>query len=105
MSFDLRLCLEEALINAMKHGNGLRQDLPVDVTIEADDEGVTIQIDDHGNGFDVKKLGDCTKGDNLLRGGGRGVHLMRQLMDEVKFNAKGNSVRMTKRLKKTGAKQ
>ena len=105
VSFDLRLCLEEALINAMKHGNGLQQHLPVDVAVEADGEGVTIQIDDHGSGFDVKKLGDCTCGDNLLRGGGRGVHLIRQLMDEVKFNAKGNSVRMTKWLKKTGRKR
>lgn len=103
--FDLRLCLEEALINAMKHGNGLQKELPVDVSVEADEEAVTIQIDDRGKGFEVGKVADCTQGGNLLRGGGRGVHLIRQLMDEVKFNAKGNSIRMTKGLKKTRAKR
>ncbi len=97
-SFDIRLCLEEALINAMKYGHGLRPELEVRLAAEYDDESIRLTIEDHGPGFDVDKVADCTQKSNLLRGSGRGVYLIRQLMDEVEYNAKGNRLTMTKRL-------
>ena len=59
--FDIRLCLEEALINAMKYGNALRKDLEVELQVEGSPEEVRITVQDQGPGFDVTKLEDCTQ--------------------------------------------
>ena len=97
--FDIRLCLVEALINAMKYGNRLQKNLKVRVRVEADpDREVRIRVEDKGAGFDVKSLEDCTRKENLLRNRGRGVYLIRQLMDRVQYNSQGNSILMVKRL-------
>ncbi len=99
--FDIRLCLEEALINAMKYGNRLEKGLQVRLVVEYEaGREVRIAVEDQGSGFDVKSVEDCTQKKNLLRGHGRGVYLIHQLMDEVKFNAKGNRVLMVKRFKR-----
>lgn len=100
--FDIKLCLEEALINAMKYGNRLRPDLSVELDVEASPEAVRLTVQDQGSGFDVKKLADCTQGENLFRNHGRGVYLIHQLMDEVHYNEKGNRLVMVKSLKKSG---
>ena len=97
--FDIRLCLEEALINAMKYGNRLREDLSVDLEVEADPDKVRLTVQDQGPGFDVKNLEDCTEEKNLFRNRGRGVYLIHQLMDEVRYNEKGNQLVMVKSLK------
>lgn len=96
--FDIRLCLEEALINAMKYGNRLKADVPVGLSVECDESELRIRVDDNGEGFDVKKLPDCTKGEEAMRGHGRGVFLIHQLMDRVQYNEKGNSLLMVKRM-------
>ena len=98
--FDVRLCLEEALINAMKYGNELKKSLDVRLVVEADDEELRMTVEDQGKGFDVKKLKDCTKGENRLRECGRGVYLIHQLMDKVEYNPRGNSLLMVKSLRK-----
>ena len=99
--FDIRLCLEEALINAMKYGNRLCGDLSVDLEVEAGPEEVRLTVQDQGPGFDVKNLEDCTEEKNLFRNRGRGVYLIHQLMDEVRYNEKGNRLVMVKSLKNT----
>ena len=98
--FDIRLCLEEALINAMKYGNALRKDLEVQLEVEGSPEEVRSTVQDQGPGFDPKKLPDCTQENNLYRNHGRGVYLMHQLLDEVRYNEKGNKLLMVKSLKK-----
>ena len=98
--FDIRLCLEEALVNAMKYGNALKKDVPVELEVEGSPNEVRITVEDRGPGFDAKKLPDCTDEENLLRGHGRGVYLMHRLMDEVRYNEKGNRLLMVKSLKK-----
>ena len=94
--FDIRLCLEEALINAMKYGNGLDKAKTVDLAVEVDDETIGITVQDQGPGFKPEKLKDCTHGENVYRESGRGVHLMHQLMDKIEYNEKGNRVLMVK---------
>lgn len=94
--FDIRLCLEEALINAMKYGNRLDASKDVSLTVEFDDEKIGITVEDQGPGFKPEKLKDCTEGENVFRASGRGVHLIHQLMDKVEYNPKGNRVRMEK---------
>jgi len=97
--FDIRLCLEEALINAMKYGNALKKEVPVELDVEASDKEVRITVKDQGPGFDVKRLEDCTDEKNLYRNHGRGVYLIHQLMDEVRYNDTGNTLLMVKRIK------
>ena len=98
--FDIRLCLEEALINAMKYGNGLDRDLKVRMTAAYREDRVQITVEDEGPGFNPQRLKDCTREGNLLQNHGRGVYLMHRLMDRVKYNSKGNSVEMIKFFKK-----
>ena len=103
--FDIRLCLEEALINAMKYGNRLRPDLHVELDVEASSQEVRLTVQDQGSGFDVKELANCTQGENLFRNHGRGVYLIHQLMDEVRYNEKGNRLVMVKSIKKAGERE
>ena len=98
--FDIRLCFEEALINAMKYGNALDTTKNAEISVEFDESKVAIAIQDQGSGFKPKKLADCTASEHLLEGHGRGVHLMHKLMDKVEYNDKGNRVLMTKLLKR-----
>ena len=98
--FDIRLCLEEGLSNAMKYGNRLRREIPVRLGIEFDALAVRFEIEDRGGGFDPKRLEDCTRKANLFKGGGRGVYLIHRLMDQVRYNEKGNILTMVKVISK-----
>ena len=94
--FAVRLALEEALVNAMKHGNRLAPDLSVHVAYLATPERVEIRVADEGLGFDPGGVPDPTVDENLERPCGRGIMLMRCYMDEVAFSASGNEVAMVK---------
>lgn len=96
--FDIRLCFEEALINAIKHGNGLKPGSKVRVTVEADKDALSVTIEDQGRGFNPKQLADCTRKPNLWKCRGRGIYLIHQLMDQVEYNERGNRIRMVKSL-------
>ncbi len=98
--FDIRLSLEEALINAVKHGNKLDQSKKVLVRIEAVPEKVVIEVKDEGSGFDYRSIASPTSDENVLKLSGRGVFLIRNFMDEVSFLDKGSRVKMIKYLKK-----
>jgi serine/threonine-protein kinase RsbW len=95
--FDIRLCLEEALINAIKYGNQLKKERKVLLEAEFDNKEVRVSVEDQGEGFDPAGLQDCTK-EGLLRNRGRGVYLIHQLMDRVEHNAKGNRILMVKKI-------
>jgi serine/threonine-protein kinase RsbW len=97
--FDIRLCLEEALINAMKYGNKLCKEVPVRLEIECDEAELRIRIEDQGEGFKLKTLKSCTEEENIWKFGGRGIYLIHQLMDKVAYNEKGNSLLMVKQLR------
>ena len=94
--FAVRLALEEALINAIKHGNRADPDKSITIATEMDDDTVAITVTDEGEGFDPGHLPDPTADENLEKPSGRGIMLMRVYMDEVSFNKTGNQVRMVK---------
>ncbi len=96
--FDIRLCTEEAVRNAIVHGNGSDKKLYVTVSYWVDNDKLNIEIEDEGRGFDYNKVPDPTNENNILKGSGRGVYLVRHLMDEVEFNEKGNKLRLVKYL-------
>lgn len=94
--FDIKLCVEEAVRNAIIHGNRSNSKLKVKVGFWAEGDKVVIEIEDEGEGFDPAKVPDPTKGDGLTRESGRGVHLIMKLMDKVSFNENRNRIRMEK---------
>ena len=100
--FTLQLCLEEALVNAIKHGNKMNADLSVAVTIQLDTHEVVMTIKDKGEGFDHASLPNPTQKDNLSKLSGRGVFLIKSLMDRVEYFDQGSGIRMVKQLKKGG---
>ena len=98
--FDIQLGFEEALRNAMIHGNKLCPSKKVKVETEISPTDVTISIEDEGEGFDQASLPDPTAEENLLKESGRGVYLMKYLMDDVRYENNGKRVVMKKHLKK-----
>lgn len=95
--FAIKLALEEALANAIKHGN--ESDASKSVTVEwtAAAGEVRITVTDEGPGFTPDDVPDPTLDENLTKPSGRGVMLMRAYMDEVSFNDSGNRVTLVKR--------
>jgi serine/threonine-protein kinase RsbW len=94
--FGVHLAMEEALVNAIKHGNHRDPEKAVDVVCHVSPDRVFIRITDEGDGFDPESVPDPTEEDNLEIPSGRGLMLMRCYMDSVEFNARGNEVTMTK---------
>ena len=94
--FGMRLALEEALVNAIKHGNGMDPDKSVHVTCLINEAMVRVEIKDEGPGFDVSDVPDPTAEENLERPCGRGIMLMRAFMTRVEYNSKGNCLTLEK---------
>ena len=97
ISFNLRTALAEALGNAIRYGNGEDPDRVVRVYVELRRDFVRIHVDDDGQGFDPSRLPDPTHPDNLEREYGRGLFVIRHLVDDVAFNEKGNGICLTLR--------
>ena len=97
-NLNLRVSLAEALANAMQYGNGGDRSKRVRVEIVLGTSEVRACITDQGQGFDPEAIPDPTTPENLTRTGGRGLFLMRKLMDEVRYNDRGNSVTLVLRL-------
>jgi serine/threonine-protein kinase RsbW len=96
-AFAIRLALEEALVNAMKHGNGGDPRKKITVEYSIDRHRAVIAITDEGPGFNFAGVPDPTADENLECPSGRGIMLMRAYMDEVKYASGGRTVRMSKR--------
>jgi serine/threonine-protein kinase RsbW len=97
--FGIRLALEEALINAIKHGNQMDRGKKVHICYHVKAEQFEIEIADEGPGFDPNDVPDPTAPENLERCCGRGLMLMRHYMCEVHYNRRGNTVQMRKHRK------
>jgi len=95
--FGVRLALEEALVNAVKHGNRNDPTKCVWASWHVSPNRVMIEIEDEGNGFDPSAVPDPCASENLERSCGRGVFLMRHYMSSVRYNRRGNRVTMCMR--------
>ena len=95
--FGVRLALEEALVNAIKHGNKMDRDKVVRVQWQIDEVHVRVVIEDQGEGFTVEEVPDPTDEENLDKPGGRGIMLMRSFMTLVEYNESGNRLTLEKR--------
>jgi serine/threonine-protein kinase RsbW len=94
LNLNFRVGVAEALANAMIYGNGGDPEKRVRVEVELSSQAVALQVHDEGEGFDATVVPDPTLPENLEGTGGRGIFLIRELMDEVQYNPPGNSVRM-----------
>ena len=81
----LLIAVIEAGTNAVQHGNMFADDKVVKFEVTVDPGNVHVRVDDVGHGFDPSRVLNPTEGEQLLSPHGRGLFLMRQLMDEVKF--------------------
>ena len=95
--FGVRLALEEAWVNAIKHGNGLDPDKTVRVNCLIEDDLLRVEIEDQGPGFNMGEVPDPTAEENLERPCGRGIMLIKSFMTNVEYNAKGNRVVLEKK--------
>lgn len=98
LNLNLRVSLTEALANAMQYGNRGDRSKQVRLEVVLGSDEIRACITDEGTGFDPNTVPDPTLPENLLCPGGRGLFLMRELMDEVRFNDRGNSVTLVLRL-------
>lgn len=92
---NIAMVSREAAINAVKHGNGYSLDKKVTVSLRRTAEGVSICIADEGAGFDTGSVPDPLDPANLLRSSGRGVFLMRAIMDEIHFSQLQTGTKVT----------
>ena len=94
--FAVHLAIEEAFINAVKHGNKMDENKEVEINYSVTGEKVEIAVSDPGDGFDPDNVPDPRCGDNIYKTEGRGLFLIRSYMDRVEFNDRGNSIDMIK---------
>ena len=94
---NLPLVMDEALSNAIQHGNKGKEDLKVHVRIYISTRRIVVQIEDQGEGFRIDDSRDPRDLENLYKGSGRGLYLIRELMDSVEFKKGGRLLEMEKR--------
>ena len=94
---NLFIALDEAFVNAVKHGNKNDPTKLVRVGAELSPKEACFTVEDEGEGFDVQTIPDPCDPANLFKSSGRGVLLIYNIMDEVEYNAQGNRVKMVKR--------
>jgi serine/threonine-protein kinase RsbW len=96
---DVEVALHEALANAVLHGNHQDAEKRVYIRCRLELDGeLSIIIKDEGTGFDPTSLADPIDTANITSTHGRGIHLMRSLMDDVRFEQGGTEVHMRKSL-------
>jgi serine/threonine-protein kinase RsbW len=94
---NLFIALDEAFVNAVKHGNKNNPNKLLRITAELSPKEASFTVEDEGEGFDIGEIPDPCDPANLFRTSGRGVLLIYNIMDEVEYNAQGNRVKMVKR--------
>lgn len=102
--FAIHLALEEAFLNAVKHGNKMDLNKKVYVEYLITPRKFDISVRDDGCGFNPSSVPDPREGENLYKSSGRGLLLMQSYMDTVEYNKQGNCVHMVKFRENTKSK-
>lgn len=98
------VALDEAIVNAIKHGNKNDPRKAVHITAEMSTEGASFVVSDEGCGFVTRDVPDPTHPSRLLEPSGRGLLLIKHIMDEVTHNECGNVIHMSKRCSATSSR-
>ncbi len=95
---EVDISLREALVNAVKHGNQSNRNKRVEVDcFQQLDGSILLVVRDEGTGFNPNQVPDPTHPDNIFRGSGRGILMIRNFMDDVRFERGGREIRMIKK--------
>jgi len=94
--FGIHLAIEEALINAVKHGNGADEAKQVKIDYCISTDKFEVNIADEGSGFAPEAVPDPRVGENVFKASGRGLLLMKAYMDQVEYVERGTCVHMIK---------
>lgn len=94
---NLFVALDEAFVNAVKHGNKFDSRKLIRINADVSRHEARFTIEDEGDGFDVNAIPDPLDPENLFKTSGRGVLFIYNIMDEVKYNERGNRLTMVKR--------
>lgn len=94
---NLFVALDEAFVNAIKHGNKFDPDKLIRINADISKTEARFTIEDEGEGFDVKNIPDPLDPENLFKPSGRGVLFIYNIMDEVEYNDRGNRLTMVKK--------
>jgi anti-sigma regulatory factor (Ser/Thr protein kinase) len=96
------IAVSELVMNAIVHGNKEEESKKVRVTVEYDKDIMRIKILDEGKGFDLYKGGEAALPDNVMKESGRGLYIVKSLVDEVEFKdtGQGTEIILTMRKKK-----
>lgn len=84
---NFQIACSEAIVNAIVHGNKESEDKIVNTSIEYNDMKMIVHIQDQGSGFDVDALPDPTAEENLMKESGRGIFIIKSLVDEFQCNS------------------
>jgi len=97
--------VREAAVNAVLHGNGYDPNKQITVSLENNGKSLVITVADEGEGLDPEKIPDPLAPENLLRGTGRGIFLIRSFLDEVHFRQlhPGTELTLVKHLTPAGS--
>jgi serine/threonine-protein kinase RsbW len=88
---DIAISVTEVVTNAVAHGNQNDPDKKVTVSLKIDKKQVVIRVEDQGHGFDPQHLANPLAEENLLKDAGRGIFIVKSLMDEIKFEISPDS--------------
>lgn len=97
---NLQIACSEALINAIVHGNKEDENKKVYTNINFNEIILTVKIKDEGDGFDLNSLPDPTSSENLMKESGRGIFIIRSLVDEFECNSSVNGTEFILSVKK-----
>ena len=103
---DISIAVTEAVNNAIKHGNKEDSTKSIKIVFEVETDRIKIRIKDEGKGFQLEEVKDPRKNENLLKDDGRGILIMKALMDEVKVLSgnEGNVLQLVKNISRNGGK-
>lgn len=87
------LCISEAVINSIKHGNKNDRSKKVSIEVTFDFHEIEVKVEDEGNGFDINNISDPTKEINLKSESGRGIFIIKTLTNQIEYNEKGNRIK------------
>ncbi len=96
----LFIALDEAFVNAIKHGNQFNPEKNVRISVDVSPKEASFIFEDEGEGFDVAKIPDPRDPENLFKASGRGVLIIHHVMDAVQYNERGNRITMIKKTEK-----
>ncbi len=86
------LCVTEAVVNSIVHGNKNKIEKQVKIEASVDQGYMVIKINDEGQGFDIENIPDPTIENNVKKENGRGLHIIKSFADEIQFKDEGSSI-------------